>query len=913
MPAITHSAPLRAILALIAFVALSSGTTYVVTGSYALAGLASASTLLIGLVIVRYVLVTPEQSRPLVAAAIATHGFSLAALIVLAGSSAIWRLVQPILAKLIPWVEFPELQPDSLTLAVIAGLFLFATVATVAVVLHYTRATAGTLRKPTLFTRKQLESIVRSLSDHVVRLDQELSFFDFKTSATNPLLEPLNVLSRFAISLSPMRVVSRAKDWEVIVVKGEPGSGKSVMLRSLATQLLPRVYSGGKIPLLLNLRDWEPPLATDPAGDCSASLLAWIKKEFASRVPGQNQEQVFDQFQQLYSEGAIIFLLDSFDEISVVNQADHNDQAIRDISAAIVKMIASSGGCVGVLFSRDFKSPVIGWVEHSLYGVKPFSDRDVKRYVSSNCSGASALRKAIFSQRPDLYAISKSPFLLALTVDYCNRSNGALPGSEFNLFDAFIGGRVGRACEQVARDHPQDAVVAFAKMLAQRIQAQGASGANAIITNEMERQGFEPNLSILIAARLTRRSGDTISFSHRRIQEYFLVLRMIDGEDRPPLFAVDRMGSIRDALTLYAQICRRDEAERLALAAYGSLRRNFREFRISGSPASYSRIVLSFRFLRQAFRNRADLLLRHRRGLRYWTSELWASGDLLKRKHAVENIALIPPPTAAWLVRESLRGASGWLRRTALAEARYLSTLRPWLGRAVAAYASELSDTQLIVEYGKKNIVPPLSSADRLDQILFVFDAALRLLIMLAFFAAVYWSAPLPSTGIFVLVLFCAFLILGSGSSQSIHDYMFTPGYNSGVTGFIVAMTYFGLFWNILGASLGPRHFFWTMPNAWISAILMLLGIGMLSNNYIIRERDRQNSLGTIALFEKGVIGVPTWSRSRLLKIARNNWIFLCLVVAVVASFFYEDASHLVGGILLFVLLAIAVGIMASL
>ena len=168
---------------------------------------------------------------------------------------------------------------------------------------------------------------------------------------------------------------------------------------------------------------------------------------------------------------------------------------------------------------------------------------------------------------------------------------------------------------------------------------------------------------------------------------------------------------------------------------------------------------------------------------------------------------------------------------------------------------------------------------------------------MLAFFAAVYWSAPLPSTGIFVLVLFCAFLILGSGSSQSIHDYMFTPGYNSGVTGFIVAMTYFGLFWNILGASLGPRHFFWTMPNAWISAILMLLGIGMLSNNYIIRERDRQNSLGTIALFEKGVIGVPTWSRSRLLKIARNNWIFLCLVVAVVASFFYEDASHLVGGI----------------
>ncbi|MGW1594960.1 NACHT domain-containing protein [Streptomyces sp. NPDC002343] len=101
-----------------------------------------------------------------------------------------------------------------------------------------------------------------------------------------------------------------------LVVLGEPGSGKTVLLIRLLQDLIERRQDGGPVPVLFSLASW------DPTHD---SLEAWLAEQLrrshpdlrapASTSTATNGVCSTDLAQALLATGRIIPLLDGFDEL----------------------------------------------------------------------------------------------------------------------------------------------------------------------------------------------------------------------------------------------------------------------------------------------------------------------------------------------------------------------------------------------------------------------------------------------------------------------------------------------------------------------------------------------------------------------------------------------------------------------
>ncbi|GAA3838509.1 hypothetical protein GCM10023083_82650 [Streptomyces phyllanthi] len=96
-----------------------------------------------------------------------------------------------------------------------------------------------------------------------------------------------------------------------LVVLGEPGSGKSVLLIRLLQELA-RPGSGGPVPVLFSLASWNPH---------EGGLKAWMAEQLCRnrnvglRRPASAESQEIDRAQALVERGLILPLLDGFDEI----------------------------------------------------------------------------------------------------------------------------------------------------------------------------------------------------------------------------------------------------------------------------------------------------------------------------------------------------------------------------------------------------------------------------------------------------------------------------------------------------------------------------------------------------------------------------------------------------------------------
>ena len=305
-----------------------------------------------------------------------------------------------------------------------------------------------------------------------------------------------------------------------------------MLLRNLARRLLARVEANGKIPLLLNLKEWTVDEGQSDEATLR-SLAEWVRTEYRSRTGARPSDVANKEFDQLYAEGGLVLLFDLFDENNLVSNCPHNGSEIKKLSFALAEYVRGSGGYVGLVFSREFKAPAAGWIDHLVYGVRPFTDDDIRRYLKENCVDAKSVLGTVFGQRYDLYAMAKTPLLLALLVDFCNRNEGRLPNNGFEIFESFVGSRIGGALERPQfRAVNLAAVYAAARDLARK--------ANAVVGNGHSNADIEVHadaVEVLREARLLRGGDGAIVFSHKRFQEYFRVLGMVQNEEEPPSLA----------------------------------------------------------------------------------------------------------------------------------------------------------------------------------------------------------------------------------------------------------------------------------------------------------------------------------------------------------------------------------------
>jgi hypothetical protein len=229
---------------------------FVLTASTAFATITLVCVSVLSWALIRYVFIDPRHAKYLAASSIATTALICVASIWMSRSATALQITYQALKVVLPKLELPDAAGNDWASAVATTFILLAALGAIFLLLRSARSEKGDLREASAITPRQLAQIRRALQDHLDSLDEHLRFFDFRSTAIDPKLELLNSTSRYVSVKSAFELVSSAYGGQFIVVKGEPGSGKSVLLRNLTRRLLARVEERGKIPLLLNLREW---------------------------------------------------------------------------------------------------------------------------------------------------------------------------------------------------------------------------------------------------------------------------------------------------------------------------------------------------------------------------------------------------------------------------------------------------------------------------------------------------------------------------------------------------------------------------------------------------------------------------------------------------------------------------------
>jgi len=112
-----------------------------------------------------------------------------------------------------------------------------------------------------------------------------------------------------------------------LVVLGEPGSGKTVLVLRLVLDLLGRRRSGDPVPVLVSAASWDPTVS-GPYGWLAGQLALSYPSLAGTADPGS----VSRRFRMLIDSGLIVPVLDGLDEITLTGPtriAEIHDGAVR--------------------------------------------------------------------------------------------------------------------------------------------------------------------------------------------------------------------------------------------------------------------------------------------------------------------------------------------------------------------------------------------------------------------------------------------------------------------------------------------------------------------------------------------------------------------------------------------------------
>ncbi|MES2825649.1 MAG: NACHT domain-containing protein [Pseudomonadota bacterium] len=155
---------------------------------------------------------------------------------------------------------------------------------------------------------------------------------------------------------SLIKAISSSSE-RAIQLTGEPGSGKSVALRHLASQLAVRAKTSKTkdilVPLYINLREINVTSSCPITADTIRDFIL----DNIRRGDSDTTDYVRGNWTDYRQRGIWFFLFDSFDEIPAVLHAEKGSPAVNEYSQAIRMFLEGMGECRGILASREFKGP----------------------------------------------------------------------------------------------------------------------------------------------------------------------------------------------------------------------------------------------------------------------------------------------------------------------------------------------------------------------------------------------------------------------------------------------------------------------------------------------------------------------------------------------------------------------------
>lgn len=607
------------------------------------------------------------------------------ALFVLGGNR---KVVDPLLKPLLEQV--PGLN-DALPAAVPSTAGLVFITAVIFIVNYYARDRTAMQKHSTPlakeFPEKDYKSLLRSFSDALL---EELNKIDRETNWSAETFTPLDAevevrsgskrLKRVTDLLTAIRSDTKSR---VFLVLGDPGSGKSVALRKLCRDLLKEVAQTGKVPLYVNLREWEAAEPwTEEKPPTVGQLYDFVLENLKERSDVFANDFLKKYYKKMFENGRLFFVLDSFDEIPAVLDVSENSWLIDKLSEVIHQFLAGAHDSRGILASRIFRQPTDKFDAKTVLEIRPFTENKIVDYLKKSLFYDEALVSLLFNHRQELIPVARNPFTAALISKYANDHDNKLPRNQAELYSSYVEQRLEACAEKMAKKGLSgERVVACSIDIADLMFTTGTLGLEASVRelrDKLPQHPVEDVIDVLKYARLGRLgAGDEqrFSFVHRRFNEYFVVQRLKEQPSRVPQDAIPTDSRWRDALVLYCGVAEEERARAIAEFCWGEISQ------IAGrdvdmSDPQYMRAVHCLRFLKEAFRARLECVDSFRDDLAGYIERQIAVGqNLLSQKIAVEAVGLLKQEDVETTLIKALDIRNQWIDETALKSCHYLPQL----------------------------------------------------------------------------------------------------------------------------------------------------------------------------------------------------------------------------------------------
>ena len=540
----------------------------------------------------------------------------------------------------------------------------------------------------------------------------------------------------------------------LILLAGDPGSGKSIALRHVAEKLALRSSKDKNIksiiPLYVNLKKLERPAQVA----INRELIESFVNQELNRINDRDIEQFLEEeFQVGLKEGTWLFLFDSFDELPEVLSSVEADTTIGDYAQAIDDFLNGFNQCRGIIASRQFRGPKhLGW---PLFRILPLDIRrwELIRKAELDPPIEKELNVRLRVATQEIEEMTKNPMFLGILCENMRAGND-FPNNTHAVFESYLETRLARDASRLQKRfqlQPADVRmaaerIAFCMSIDTELGLSPTRDKIQELQEAMERRHLDSSgdigrymdaLEYLKLARSEQQavpdSPEYFTFSHRRFQEYFATCIVLSDLTRisPRLLLTD--GRWRETAVVILQTQPAEEFAPILAEASELLQEMTRKIpdliadpyayinpKTSGDvpsvlkpfawPAGLQPILI---LLQDGLMGRmrelpADIQDNASRILLTASSR----GSLADQKWSLEVAGITPQPVLLWLLRRAFASKSQWLKEVAYRQTARLGEIPEDIAAAIRkSLKYSFYDRRINKEY-----YATLAHLSRLDQ-----------------------------------------------------------------------------------------------------------------------------------------------------------------------------------------------------
>ena len=471
----------------------------------------------------------------------------------------------------------------------------------------------------------------------------------------------------------------------VFLVLGDPGAGKSVALRKLCAELLKESARTEIIPVYINLKKWNQnwnmnrlPTKTD--------LIEFIEDTLREDSDVFTDSFLDTYFHKMLENGRWYFVFDSFDEMPCLMGKQNSQDLIGKISELLCQFMTSKNQNGGIIASRLYKSPTEALKATVTLKIQKFTDIKIKQMLNKYLNNADEVVCELFGKREDLVTLCRNPFYLALLASYIRNNGIRFPANQMELYSTFVVDRLHSCAGKLeAEGFSETEVCQAAKELADFMQNTEGCGLECSFSKlAQEKYGktkdWRKALRLLDYAKLCRFSEktETVTFVHRRFQEFFLVESIL--ERKQPVGWQDYQSIVngsgmRDALVLYCEVADEEQAREIAHFCWNVVKNN-----IQSADSIWNKgcvdIINALYFMAEAFRNRRSAIEDFRAAFEQLVQEyLTERTDLVVLFALTESMVLFEQMQLQGMVVKVFRLKNRWLNDVVIENCRVINRL----------------------------------------------------------------------------------------------------------------------------------------------------------------------------------------------------------------------------------------------